>query len=200
VAPLAPGEELVTELRMLPRRADLVTDRTRAINRLRSTLLEISTALECALDFTRTGPLILISGYPAPATIRQVGEAQLTEWLRGQRARNPARLARAAVAAMSQTVQLPGEDFAAGLVTELAGEVMTPGARIRQIDQCIRPRQGHPAGVWCRRRGTAATLSDRADGHLDGSLCQPAWFAARLPGGNTGGAHKGPMGRLRRAR
>lgn len=142
LAPLVPGEELVTELRMLTaRRADLVTDRTRAINRLRAGLLEISPALERALDFTCTGPLILIRGYPTPAAIRQAGEQQLTAWLRGQHARNAARLAAAAVAAAaSQTVRLPAEDVAAELVTELAGEVMTLGARIRQIDLRIQDR------------------------------------------------------------
>ena len=55
LAPLAPGDELVTELRMLTaRRTDLVADRTRAINRLRAAMLEVSPALERALDFTRT--------------------------------------------------------------------------------------------------------------------------------------------------
>jgi transposase len=142
LAPLVPGEELITELRMLTaRRADLVTDRTRAINRLRATLLEISPALERALDFTRTGPLILISGYPTPAAIRQAGEEQLTAWLRSQGARNAAKLAAATMAAAAaQTVRLPGEDIAAQLVTELAGEVMSLGTRIRQIDQRIQDR------------------------------------------------------------
>ncbi len=100
LAPLVPGEELITELRMLTaRRTDTVTDRTRAINRLRATLLEISPALERALDFGRTGPLLLISGYATPAAIRQAGEEQLISWLRSQGARNPARIARAAAAA-----------------------------------------------------------------------------------------------------
>ena len=142
LAPLAPGEELVTELRMLTaRRADLVTDRTRAINRLRATLPEISPALERALDFTRTGPLILIRGYPTPGAIGEAGEEQLTAWLRSQHARNPAKLAAAAAAAVaSQTVRLPAENTAALLVTELAEEVITLGTRIRQIDLRIQDR------------------------------------------------------------
>lgn len=145
LAPLAPGEELVTELRMLTaRRSDLVTDRTRVINRLRAALLEISPALERALDFTRTGPLILISSYPTPAAIRQAGEEQLTAWLRSQHARNAAKIAQAAAAAAAaQTVRLPAEDVAAQLVTELAGEVITLGARISQADQRIQERFRH---------------------------------------------------------
>jgi transposase len=142
LSPLAPGDDLITELRMLTaRRADLVTDRTRAINRLRATLLEISPALERALDFTRTGALLLISGYATPAAIRQAGQDQLTQWLRSQGARNATRLAQAAVAAAAaQTVRLPGEDIAAQLAAELAGEVMSLGERIRQIDQRIQDR------------------------------------------------------------
>jgi hypothetical protein len=47
LAPLEPGDDLITELRMLTaRRADLVADRTRAINRLRAVMLEVSPALE----------------------------------------------------------------------------------------------------------------------------------------------------------
>jgi len=150
LAPLAPGEELVTELRMLTaRRADLVTDRTRAINRLRVTLLEISPALERVLDFTRTGPLILIRGYPTPEAIGQAGEEQLTAWLGSQRARNPAKLAAtAAAAAASQTVRLPAEDIAAQLVTGPAEEVITLGTRIRQTGLRIQDRfRGHRAAA-----------------------------------------------------
>jgi transposase len=142
LAPLAPGDELITELRMLTaRRADLVTDKTRAINRLRATLLEISPALERALDFTRTGPLILIRGYATPAAIRQAGQDQLTRWLRAQGARNAAKLAQAAIAAAgAQTARLPAEHVAAQLAAELAEEVMALEERIRQIDQRIQER------------------------------------------------------------
>lgn len=150
LAPLVPGDELVTELRMLTaRRADLVTDRTRVINRLRATLTEVSPALERALDFTRTGPLMLISGYATPAAIRQAGEARLARWLRSRGARNPGKLARTAVtAAASQTVRIPGEDTAAQLAAELAGEVMALGERIRQIEERITARfHRHPAAA-----------------------------------------------------
>jgi len=148
LAPLVPGDELVIELRMLTaRRTDLVTDKTRAINRLRATMTEISPALERALDFTRTGPLLLISGYPTPEKITQAGPGQLAAWLRERGARNTAALARTAVvAAQQQTVRLPGQDIAAQLAAELAGEVMTLGERIHQIDQLIGERfRRHPA-------------------------------------------------------
>jgi hypothetical protein len=45
------------------RRADLFCDRTRAINRLRSTLTSMFPALERVLVLTSTGPLVLLTGY-----------------------------------------------------------------------------------------------------------------------------------------
>ena len=148
LTPLEPADNLVIELRMLvARRGDLVTDRTRAINRLRAQMLEVCPALERALDFTRQGPLTLISGYATAAAIRRVGEAELTEWLRQRGVHTPAKLARSAVeAAASQTVRLPAEDIAAQLVAELAEEVMALGVRIKQIDERIEGRfRQHPA-------------------------------------------------------
>jgi len=148
LAPLVLGDELIIELRMLTaRRTDLVTDKTRAINRLRATMTGICPALERVLDFTRAGPLILVSGYQTPEAIRQAGPQQLAAWLRERGARNAAALARTAVAAaQSQTVRLPGQDIAAQLAAGLAREVMTLGERIREIDQLIGERfRRHPA-------------------------------------------------------
>jgi transposase len=143
LAPLAPCDELITELRMLTaRRTGLVADKTRAINRLRAAMLEVSPALDRALDFTRTGPLILVSGgYATPQAVRAAGEEQLAGWLRGQGARNAAKLAAAAAAAAaSQTVRLPGEEIAASLAADLAREVMALGQRIKQVDERIAAR------------------------------------------------------------
>lgn len=208
LAPLAPGDELIAELRMLTaRRADLVTDRTRAINRLRATLLEISPALERALDFGRTGPLLLISGYATPAAIRRVGEEQLTSWLAGQGARNPARIARAALAAaQSQTVRLPGEDIAAQLAAELAREVMTLGERIRQIDQRIQDR------FRCHRSARVITslpgigvllgaeflVATGGDMHAFASADHLAGYAGLAPAPRDSGRRTGNLHRPRR--
>lgn len=64
----------IAELRMLTaHRTDLVADRTRAINRLRTLLLGVFPALERVLDFTNRGPLVLISGYQTPAALRAAG-------------------------------------------------------------------------------------------------------------------------------
>lgn len=61
--PMRPTDEATIELKILTnRRTDLVRDRTRMINRLRSTLTGMFPALERALVLTSTGPLILLDG------------------------------------------------------------------------------------------------------------------------------------------
>ena len=66
--PLRPGDDIAAELRILTsRRTDLVTDRTRAINRLRAQLLEYFPALERAFDYSGSkAALILLTGYQTP--------------------------------------------------------------------------------------------------------------------------------------
>jgi transposase len=79
---LEPSNDLSVELRVLTdRRADLVAERTRKINRLRAQLLGIFPALERALDLTNTGPLVLLSGYQTPAALRRAGHKRLEAWL-----------------------------------------------------------------------------------------------------------------------
>jgi hypothetical protein len=43
------------------------------INRLRATMLEYFPALEAAFDYSKTAPLILVSGYQPPEAIRRIG-------------------------------------------------------------------------------------------------------------------------------
>jgi hypothetical protein len=69
-------------------RIDLVADRTRTVNRLRSTLTSMFPALERTLDVTNTGPLVLLSGYQTPAAIRRIGTSRLTTWLRNRKVRS----------------------------------------------------------------------------------------------------------------
>lgn len=65
---LRPDDEATIELRLLTnRRTDLVRDRTRSINRLRSALTGMFPALERALVLTSAGPLVLLAGYQTPA-------------------------------------------------------------------------------------------------------------------------------------
>jgi hypothetical protein len=96
---LGGDEELIVELRMLlARRQDLVTDRTRAVNRLHDQLLAISPALERALDLTNRGPLVLLTGFQTPAALRETGVASVAAWLRARKVRGAAALAAAAAA------------------------------------------------------------------------------------------------------
>ena len=141
--PMRPGDELITELKLLTaRRADLVADRTRVINRLRSLLTSIFPALERALeDLTAAGPLILLTGYQTPAAIRTAGTAGLEAWLRERKARNAAKLATAAAgAAARQHTALPGEKLTASMIATLAREVMTLNEQIKDTDNLIEGR------------------------------------------------------------
>ena len=97
---LRPSDEAIIELRLLTnRRADLVRDRTRSINRLRSALTGMFPALERALVLTSAGPLVLLAGYQTPAALRRLGTARLTRWLRTRGVRSPEELAKKAVEA-----------------------------------------------------------------------------------------------------
>src|SRR5690242_547024 len=109
--PLRPGDELTAELKLLTaRRADLVADRTRLINRARGLLTSVFPALERALDLTTAGPLVLLTGFQAPAAIREAGEVALEAWLRDRKVRNAGKLAAAASAAAArQHAVLPAE-------------------------------------------------------------------------------------------
>jgi transposase len=140
--PIRPDDEALADLRLLTgRRADLVEDRTRAVNRLRGTLLGMFPALERALDLTNVGPLKLLTGYQTPAAIRRAGIARLTKWLANRKVRGAKALAEAAVeAAERQYTCVPGEKIIAKLVHTLAEEVMILNERIAEIDKLIEGR------------------------------------------------------------
>jgi transposase len=141
--PLRPGDEITMELKILTaRRADLVADRTRVINRLRGLLTSIFPALDRALeDLTATGPLMLLTGYQTPAAIRAAGLGGVQAWLVERKIRNAGKLAAlAAEAAGRRHLVLPGEKLTAGLTAALAGEVMTLNEQIKQAGKLIEGR------------------------------------------------------------
>jgi transposase len=141
--PLRPGDELTAELKLLTgHRADLVADRTRVINRLRSLLTSIFPALERALsDLRASGPLILLAGYQTPAAIRAAGEQGLEAWLRERKVRNAGKLAAAASAAAArQHAVLPAQDMTARLIAAVTREVMALNEQIRDLDKLIEDR------------------------------------------------------------
>jgi transposase len=172
--PIRPGDEAAVELRLLTgRRADLVEDRTRVVNRLRGTLLGMFPALERALDVTSTGPLILLTGYQTPAAIRRAGTARLARWLAGRKVRGARTLAETAVeAAGRQHTSVPGEKTIAQLVRTLAGEVMTLNERIREMDKLIegRFREHELADIVQSIPGIGAVLGAEFLAAVGGSL------------------------------
>lgn len=140
---LAPDDDLITELRMLTaHRADLIADRTRTINRLRQQLVAVCPGLERVAALTSDrGWVVLLWRYQRPKAIRTNGVSRLTKILTDAGVRNAASIAAAAVtAAKAQTVRLPGEDVAAGMVAESAQEVIALDDRIKATDAHIEGR------------------------------------------------------------
>lgn len=135
-----PRDELTVELGVLTaRRADLVEDRTRTINRLRHALASIFPALERELELTRTGPLVLLCGYQTPSTLRKTGERRLQTWLQGRKVRGAAALAaRAVEAAKRQQCSLPGEKATAQVAAALAADVLALSEKISELDKLIK--------------------------------------------------------------
>jgi transposase len=132
--------DLVRSLGLLTsHRADLIADRVRMINRLRDVLTSVFPALEREFDYSSCkGALVLLTGYACPATLRRTGQARLAAWLRQRRVRGYAGVAsRAVTAAQSQRITLPGQDIAAGIVSEIARNVLVLDQRVAELDAQI---------------------------------------------------------------
>jgi transposase len=205
---LRPGDDIAVDLRILTaRRADLVADRTRQINRLRAQLVEICPALERALDVTNRGPVVLLTGYQTPAAIRRTGTARLETWLRARKVRGAAALARAAVAAAgAQHISLPGEKTAAAMVARLAKGVMALEEEIAELETLIEGRfREHPsAEVILSLPGMgprlAAEFIATTGGDMTpfGSADRLAGFAGLAPAPRDSGRVTGNLHRPRR--
>jgi hypothetical protein len=108
---VAATSDSVQELMLLTaRRADLVADRVRMLNRLRSLLTSVAPALERAFEYsTHKGALVLLTGYPTPQRLTRMGQTRLAGWLRARRVRGYAQVAaRAIEAAHAQRCTCPG--------------------------------------------------------------------------------------------
>ncbi|UXY25002.1 IS110 family transposase (plasmid) [Streptomyces cynarae] len=140
--PIRPGDEANIELGLLTsRRVDLVAERTRTINRLRSVLTSMFPALERAVELTNAGPLVLLTGYRTPAALRRIGISRLTTWLRNRKVRGAENLAKAAVeAAERQHTAVAGEKVIAQMVHTLAKEVMALNEKIAETEKLIEGR------------------------------------------------------------
>jgi transposase len=205
---LHPDDELISELRMLTaHRADLVADRTRTINRLRQQLVAVCPALERVAQLTSDrGWVVLLARYQRPKAIRQSGLSRLTRVLTDAGVRNAATIAAAAVAAAkTQTVRLPGEQVAAGLVAQLAQGVIALDQRITTTDADIEDRfRRHPlAEVITSMPGIgfrlgAEFLAAVGDPALIGSADQLASWAGLAPVTKDSGKRTGRLHTPRR--
>ena len=200
---LRPSDGLVAELRMLTaRRADLVCDRTRALNRLRQQLTAVCPALERAAEVTRQrGWVVLLTRYQRPAAIRRAGVARLAARLvaDGVRAGTVQAIAQAAVAAVrTQPLALPGEAVTGDLIAELASQVLDLDARIATVDAAIKQRLGRHrlAKVICSMPGFgfrlgAELLAAIGDLELVDSADRLAAYAGLAPVANDSGNRTG---------
>ncbi len=140
---LEPGEEALAELGLLvAHRRDLVVARTRAVTRLRETLLAFFPGLERVLDLNQKGALVLASRYQTPTAVRRAGRRRVESYLKTRGVRGAAVLAEKALlaAAKDQSVRLPAEEVAAAIVSELAAEALALGERIAQADKELERR------------------------------------------------------------
>lgn len=200
---LHPDDDLITELRMLTaHRGDLVADRTRTINRLRQQLVAVCPALERVAQLTTDrGWAVLLTRYQRPKAIRQSGISRLTRILTDAGVRNAATISTAAVAvAKTQTVRLPGEEVAAGLVAELAQGVIALDEPIKTTDADIEDRfRRHPlAEVITSLPGIgfrlgAEFLAAVGDPALIGSADQLAAWAGLAPVSRDSGKRTGRL-------
>lgn len=135
-----PSTDLVRNLSLLiGHRADLIADRVRIINRLRDVMTSVFPSLEREFDYSSCkGALVLLTGYASPQQLRRIGETRLAGWLQRRRVRNYAAVAaRALAAAHAQSITLPGQDIAAGIITELASSALALDQRLADLNTQI---------------------------------------------------------------
>lgn len=143
-------DELIADLRVLVgRRADLMADWVRQINRLRELLASIFPALERAFDYSTRSALILLTGFQTPDQIRQAGTIGVAAYLRehGAWARSIDAMADSATAcAGAQTVALPGQSTVAELLARMAKQLLDLDREIKDLNRQLAQRLGeHPS-------------------------------------------------------
>lgn len=205
---LRPGDEGAVDLRILTgRRLDLVHDRTRQINRLREQLLQIFPALERALPRKGRGPVVLLTGYQTPGTIRRLGVHRLESWLKNRGVKNAAALARTAVeAAQAQHIALPGEKLAAAILARIAEGVLALDAEIAELDALVEARfHDHPQAKLIEslpgmgtRLGAEFITATGGDLAIFGSPDRLAGFAGLAPVPRDSGRIRGNLRRPHR--
>jgi transposase len=134
---LSPGAEVLAEMQLLlSRRRDLVADRTRAVTRLRETLLALFPALERTFNFNTRGPLELVARYRNAGAVRRAGRKRVAAYLKKRGVAKADALAEKALdAAKGQSAELPAQDVAGAIVAELAAEVLALKGRVDALDR-----------------------------------------------------------------
>ena len=138
--PLRHGDEISANLRLLTaRRADLVIDRTRALNRLRATLLEYFPCLEAAFDYVNNkSALVLLTRYQTPDQLRRAGTRRVSAWLVKSGATKGELIAETAVrVAHAQHTVVRSQDIASRIVSELSQEVLRLHENVAHVDHEI---------------------------------------------------------------
>jgi transposase len=204
---LGPGEEALDELRMLvAHRRDLVVARTRAVTRLKETLLSLFPGLERALDLNQKGALVLVGRYQTPGAVRRSGRKRIEAYLKARGVRGAASLAeKALTAAKAQSVRLPAEGVAAAIVAELADEALALRERIARADEDLERRFfAHPlSGILASFPGMGPLLGAEflvAVGDLSAfeSSDRLAAYAGLVPASHDSGKRTGnPLYRMR---
>jgi transposase len=163
-----PRPELVAELAVLVgHRQDLMADWVRTVSRLRGLLQASFPGLERCFDFTSRSALVLVSRYQTPQALRALGRRRLGVWLRRQvpSQLSDARVAQmaevAVAAAAAQTIRLPAQEVTAGLIAQLASELLGLDRRIKELDKTIAQRlAGHSqAKIICSLPGMGPLLA-----------------------------------------
>jgi len=151
---------------LVARRRALVEDQTRGIAQLLDLLCSIHPGLERAINARNKADLALLARYVTPAEIRRAGRTRLLAYLRRTGRHNPAildRLVTAALTAASEQrhIHVPGTDVAAGIVKDLATELLAIRTRLTAVNAHIADQlAAHPDAALIRSLpGMGATLT-----------------------------------------
>ena len=143
------ADPIVADLQVLTaQREDLMGDWVRGVNRLRALLASIFPSLERAFDYSTRSPLILLTGFQTPASLRDAGPDGVQQFLTehgGWPRTIPGMAAKAIAAAAEQTVALPTEKVTAPLIAQLAADLLDLDRRIKDLDKQLTDRfEEHP--------------------------------------------------------
>jgi transposase len=134
--PMLRRDAVARDLHILTaRRADVMADHTREINRLRAQLTEYFPGLERAVDVTESkSALVLLDGYPTPAALREATREELLERLRAHGLRRSGLLVeRAKAAADAQPTSVEGEAVAARVVRRIVASLLAVRAELAEL-------------------------------------------------------------------